>query len=172
MNPQRPNCLNNDYVKGGKVLREAYTSLFEGFASIVNTQGNLLEGSSEKIMSELSVSGDHFKGTHIKNVPNIDQKIKRVGDYQSERSKKYKGFQDELESDCTGSRDGKENLDKEKVGRSMNKTWGSWAQSLHHIAMHPEKHKDNFIEISDDVVVLNDLYPKVNKILTPFFICD
>ncbi|CBI18255.3 unnamed protein product, partial [Vitis vinifera] len=111
MNRQRPNCLNNDYVKGSKVLREAYTSLFEGFASIMNTQGNLLEGSSENLRSELS----------------------RVG------------------------------LNNEKIGRNMTKTWGSWAQSLYHIAMHPEKHKDNLIEISDDVVVLNDLYPKAQR---------
>lgn len=163
MNRQRPNCLNNDYVKGSKVLREAYTSLFEGFASIMNTQGNLLEGSSENLRSELSVSQDHFKGNHIKNVPNHDQKIKRVGVYESETSKKCKGFQDEHEFDCTESKEGKDNLNNEKIGRNMTKTWGSWAQSLYHIAMHPEKHKDNLIEISDDVVVLNDLYPKVNK---------
>lgn len=173
MNPQRPNCLNNDYVKGSKVLREAYTSLFEGFASIVNTQGKFLAESSEKLRSEVSVSQDHFRGNHIKNVPNNDQKIKRVGAYESERSKKCKGFQDELESDCTESRDGKENLNNEKIGRSMTKTWGSWAQSLYHIAMHPEKHKDTLIEISDDVVVLNDLYSKVNKtsISLSVFIC-
>ena len=170
MNPQRPNCLNNDYVKGSKVLREAYTSLFEGFASIVNAQGNLLEESSEKLRSEVSVSQDHFKGNHIKNVPINDQKIKRVGAYESERSKKCKGFQDEPESDCAESRDGMENLNNEKIGKSMTKNWGSWAQSLYRIAMHPEKHNDNLIEISDDVVVLNDLYPKVNKISTFHFL--
>ncbi|KAL6337602.1 hypothetical protein AAG906_037195 [Vitis piasezkii] len=163
MNPQRPNCLNNDYVKGSKVLCEAYTSLFEGFASIINTQGNLLEGSSENLRSELSVSQDHFTGNHIKNVPNHDQKIKRVGVYESETSKKCKGFQDEHEFDCTESKEGKDNLNNEKIGRNMTKTWGSWAQSLYHIAMHPEKHKDNLIEISDDVVVLNDLYPKAQR---------
>lgn len=163
MNRQRPNCLNNDYVKGSKVLREAYTSLFEGFASIMNTQGNLLEGSSENLRSELSVSQDHFKGNHIKNVPNHDQKIKRVGVYESETSKKCKGFQDEHEFDCTESKEGKDKLNNEKIGRNMTKTWGSWAQSLYHIAMHPEKHKDNLIEISDDVVVLNDLYPKAQR---------
>ena len=41
------------------------------------------------------------------------------------------------------------------------RTWGSWAQALHQTAMHPDKHKDAVIEISDNFVVLNDLYPKV-----------
>ncbi|XP_074587896.1 transcription factor bHLH140 isoform X2 [Curcuma longa] len=38
MNPQRPNCLNNDYVEGCKVLRNAYSSLFANFASILENQ--------------------------------------------------------------------------------------------------------------------------------------
>ncbi|KAG5071189.1 hypothetical protein JHK86_006400 [Glycine max] len=29
--------------------------------------------------------------------------------------------------------------------------------------MHPEKHKDDLLEISDDAVVLNDMYPKAQK---------
>ncbi|KAL1549110.1 transcription factor bHLH140 [Salvia divinorum] len=40
MNPKRPNCLKDDYTKGCKILREAYSSLFEGFASIVKPYGN------------------------------------------------------------------------------------------------------------------------------------
>lgn len=53
MNPKRPNFLNNDYIKGGEVLREAYSSLFEGFASIVRSQETLNKEPKEKIGSIL-----------------------------------------------------------------------------------------------------------------------
>ncbi|KAL2509968.1 transcription factor bHLH [Forsythia ovata] len=45
----------------------------------------------------------------------------------------------------------------------MTKAWGSWAKALYSIAMHPDKHKNVVIEILDDVVVLNDLYPKAQR---------
>lgn len=38
LNPQRPNCLKDNYDEGCKILREAYSSLFEGFATILETQ--------------------------------------------------------------------------------------------------------------------------------------
>ncbi|KAI9077760.1 hypothetical protein K1719_040246 [Acacia pycnantha] len=131
MNPQRPDCLNNDYNKGCKILREAYTSLFEAFASIVRT------------------------GT--------EQKSKRDVDHGSEKSKKYKGSQDDVELNCSGTKVVNIDSSDKKSDGSLNKTWGSWAQALHQIAMHPEKHKDELLEISEDVVVLNDLYPKAKK---------
>ncbi|KAI3781640.1 hypothetical protein L2E82_11660 [Cichorium intybus] len=112
MNPKRPNCLKDDYQKGCKVLRDAYTSLFENFASIVTIQ--------EKISDS-------------------------DGDVGTERNKKFKGFTEESES------------------KKVNKEWGSWAQALYKIAMHPEKHGNGVIEILDDVVVLNDVYPKAQK---------
>ncbi|KAG6427669.1 hypothetical protein SASPL_111915 [Salvia splendens] len=40
MNPKRPDCLKADYTKECKILREAYSSLFEGFVSIVKSYGN------------------------------------------------------------------------------------------------------------------------------------
>lgn len=60
-------------------------------------------------------------------------------------------------------------MELEKVKQKSEKiaakrTWGSWAQALHQTAMHPEKHKDGIIEISDDFVVLNDLYAKVGPL--------
>ncbi|XP_054791901.1 LOW QUALITY PROTEIN: transcription factor bHLH140-like [Prosopis cineraria] len=130
MNSQRPDCLNNDYNKGCKILREAYTSLFEAFASIVKA------------------------GT--------EQKSKRDADHGSEKSKKYKGSQDDVEVNFTGNK--VVNIDSSnKKLMPLNKTWGSWAQALHLIAMNPEKHKNELLEISEDVVVLNDLYPKAQK---------
>ncbi|XP_010253810.1 PREDICTED: transcription factor bHLH140 isoform X2 [Nelumbo nucifera] len=141
MNPQRPNCLGNDYIKGCKILSEAYSSLFEGFASIVRNQTKTV--------------------------------VKRGGNYGSESNKKCKGLREEplvhmmseldekaILSVSTDTME-KEGLEHDKVGG--NKVWGTWAQALYHIAMHPEKHKNDLIEISDDVVVLNDLYPKAQK---------
>ncbi|KAF7845305.1 Transcription factor bHLH140 [Senna tora] len=131
MNPQRPNCLNNDYNKGCKILKEAYTSLFEAFASIVRT--------------------------------GAEQKNKRDVDHGSEKSKKYKGAEDNSELNIIDSRVEMVDSSSKKTDGSMNRTWGSWAQALHQMAMHPEKHKNDLLEISEDVVVLNDLYPKAQK---------
>ncbi|XP_073525788.1 uncharacterized protein [Phyllobates terribilis] len=50
---------------------------------------------------------------------------------------------------------------KNKMGAS--KTWGSWAQALYNIAVHPEKYKNDIFEVTNDVVVLNDAYPKAKK---------
>lgn len=107
MNPERPNCLDNDYIKGCKILQDAYSSLFEGFLSIAKTQVKFPKKSSRNILSGPSVPEDKISGT-------------------------------------------------------MTKSWAPWVQSLYNIAMQPEKYKDEVLEASDDVVVLNDRYPKVN----------
>lgn len=157
MNPERPNCLNNDYSTGCKILREAYTSLFEGFASIVKTQAKL---------PKRTVESPGFKRSEVQNhldsAPRIsDQKIKRENFHESDRSKKCKGSQAEVGTDISDSSVTKVNLSNEKCDGSAKKAWGSWAQALYNIAMQPEKHKDDVLEISDDVVVINDLYSKV-----------
>ncbi|KAG5060395.1 hypothetical protein JHK87_001424 [Glycine soja] len=161
MNPQRPNCLNNDYNKGCKILQDAYTSLFEGFASIVRNQTWHPVGKSENLERkslELQVQSDCSRNYFTKT----DQKSKRDVDHGLGKSKKYKGTRDDSGLTFTDSRN--ENVDSEhRTERSMTKTWGSWAQALHQIAMHPEKLKDDLLEISDDVVVLNDMYPKARK---------
>ncbi|KAJ0228903.1 Transcription factor bHLH140 [Hirschfeldia incana] len=69
MNPNRPDCLNNDYTKGCKILREAYTSLFEGFLSTVQDQSKLPKRNNQATMAD------------------------------SERNKKYKGTQDKARTD-------------------------------------------------------------------------
>ncbi|KAI3892129.1 hypothetical protein MKX03_012371, partial [Papaver bracteatum] len=48
MNPQRPHCLNSDYDKGCKILREAYSSLFDCFASIRSKREGVFESDSNK----------------------------------------------------------------------------------------------------------------------------
>jgi aprataxin len=162
MNPQRPNCLDNDYITGCKVLSDTYTSLFEGFASVARSQEKLAKGSNENHGPNPSELQDHTEGVNMKHSPNNDQKSKREGDHDNDRSKKCKGSQDEVGADIPGSRTGKLEKNNDKIDGSMTKVWGSWAQTLYHTAMHPERHMDVVLEISDNVVVLNDLYPKVN----------
>jgi aprataxin len=173
MNPQRPNCLDNNYITGCKVLRDTYTSLFEGFASVARSQEKLAKGSSENHGPNPSELQDYTEGVNMKHSPNNDQKSKREGDRDNGRSKKCKGSRDEVGADIPGCRTGKLEKNNDKNDGSMMKVWGSWAQALYHIAMHPERHKDVVLEISDNVVVLNDLYPKVNLhcLLFSLFLC-
>ncbi|KDP22862.1 hypothetical protein JCGZ_00449 [Jatropha curcas] len=164
MNPRRPNCLNGDYTKGCKILRDAYTSLFDGFVSILRELPNLMTRSSENLVSEQSLQDT----SHVvlgNRLTNGDQKIKRDGDCVSERSKKCKESHNGIgvESTCSGSTHGNACGDNSKIDESPAKSWSSWAQALYHIAMHPERHKGELLEISDDAVVLNDLYPKAKK---------
>lgn len=130
MNPNRPDCLNNDYTKGCKILREAYTSLFEGFLSTVEDQSKLPKRNNQATASD------------------------------SERNKKYKGTQDmAIASNMkSGTVD-----DARDGGKKRSKGWSSWALALHVIAMHPEKHENVVLESSDDIVVINDQYPKARK---------
>lgn len=107
MNPRRPNCLDNDYVNGCKVLGDAYSSLFKGFLSIANTQVKVPR-SSGSILSGPSKLEDEISGT-------------------------------------------------------KTKTWAPCLQALYNIAMQPEKHNKQVLEASDDVVVLNDIYPKAKQ---------
>ncbi|KAI3472870.1 hypothetical protein Pfo_029942 [Paulownia fortunei] len=152
MNPQRPDCLKDDYVQGCKILREAYSSLFEGFVSIVRSHGVFSKHNSGRSLE----SGD------LQEVipSNDDQKAKREAVYESDKNKKYKGFQEDLKPGVSSSMDGKKILDK-KV--NTTKAWGSWAQALHNVAMLPDKHKNVVLEMSDDVVVINDAYPKAQR---------
>ncbi|KAK7390348.1 hypothetical protein VNO78_25653 [Psophocarpus tetragonolobus] len=163
MNPQRPNYLNNDYIKGCKILEDAYTSLFEGFASIVRNKPGKTEGKSENLERkslELQVQSDSCSRNRFANT---DRKSKRDADHGLEKSKKYKGTQDGFGLTFIDSRVAKVDTEHKRTERSTSKAWGSWTQALHQIAMHPEKHKGDLLEISEDVVVLDDMYPKARK---------
>ncbi|KAJ6755701.1 APRATAXIN [Salix purpurea] len=164
MNPQRPNSLNNDYNKGCSILREAYTSLFTGFLSILRSRSKLPRRISEKLaLTPLDLKDPSLDPRN--HLTNSDQKIKRDDGCVYERSKKCKGANNETVADISApsSTYGKVTGDKIKLEGPTSKTWGSWAQALYHIAMHPEKHKDELLEVLDDVLVLNDLYPKACK---------
>ncbi|XP_058214623.1 transcription factor bHLH140 isoform X2 [Rhododendron vialii] len=161
MNPKRPNFLNKDYKKGCEVLREAYSALFEGFASIVKSQETFFKEPTGKLESVQLVSLVDFNIPRKNQFSNADQKVKREDVYESERNKKYKGLHGEHCSK-TGATNGNDDAQNEKNG-SMSKAWVAWAQSLYRIATNPEKHKNDVMEISDDIVVVNDLYPKAKR---------
>ncbi|KAK4483796.1 hypothetical protein RD792_011000 [Penstemon davidsonii] len=137
MNPQRPDCLKDDYVHGSELLRKAYTSLFEGFSSIVR--------------SNIEV---HYT--------NDDHKLKREAAYEFDENKKYKGCEQDTQPGLSDFRDVRK-IPDEKVSLETTKTWGSWAQALYNIAMHPENHTKVVLETLDDVVVMNDAYPKAKR---------
>ncbi|XP_019089881.1 PREDICTED: transcription factor bHLH140-like isoform X3 [Camelina sativa] len=138
MNPNRPDNLNNDYTKGCKTLREAYTSLFEGFLSVVQDQSKFPKRSNQTALSD---SGENIKE-------------------DSERNKKYKGSQDNA---VTNNMESGSLEDTRDSGKKMSKEWSTWALALHTIAMHPERHENIVLEFSDNIVVINDQYPKARK---------
>lgn len=140
MNPMRPDCLKGDYTKGCKILREAYTSLFEGFVSIVKSHGVVSRHSSIRSLE----SGHPLIQEKILNKEN--QNGKREAVYKPENNKKSKpdaNSQNEVKKGNTA------------------KTWSKWSLDLYNIAMHPSSHVKKVLEIYDDVVVMNDAYPKV-----------
>ncbi|XP_074264571.1 transcription factor bHLH140-like [Silene latifolia] len=151
MNPERPNCLNNNYDEGCKILREAYSSLFEGFRTILKSQTIATERGSGK--------------THLKQSDNTssDQKIKDEDGCSNERSKKHKGLKYEIDCDLADVRKEMQQLDKVKKNTSTSKAWASWALALYNIAMNPQKHEKDVLETTADVVVINDAYPKAEK---------
>lgn len=169
MNPMRPDYLKNDYAKGCKILHEAYNSLFENFASIAQSHIGKQNGKAEMLASG---------GTS----PN-DTKMKREDSHGSERMKKHKlipptmtakqhqdcakanvpNYHDKSMPSSAAQNQAREGDDK-KSGVGTSKTWGSWAQALYELAVNPNKYKntDSILEISDEFVVLKDLYPKVH----------
>lgn len=154
MNPMRPDCLKGDYVKGCKILREAYSSLFEEFFSVLRSHGEISKHNKEGVLK----SGDIQGVTHS----NDEHKSKRESTYKSDKNKKYKGSQGDQVVDASNSMDRKEiHIQKAKKAGSA-KTWASWAKALHNIAMHPHKHENVVLELLDDVLVMNDAYPKVS----------
>ncbi|XP_020585872.1 transcription factor bHLH140 isoform X2 [Phalaenopsis equestris] len=164
MNPQRPNCLKDDYEKGCKVLYEAYTSLFNKFASIALRQNYQKEYCGDS-KCEPSSSFGNFFGSVVERQPSLSEPMSKrevSHDYDSNKKSKANG------GDFGSLSQGFVVLEKEKqnsegTDRSAKISWGSWAHALHQIAMHPEKHSRDVIEISDDFVVINDLYPKATK---------
>ncbi|KAI4331613.1 hypothetical protein MLD38_029787 [Melastoma candidum] len=151
MNPQRPNCLNGDYNEGCRILRQAYTALFEGFLSILSTtKPSTRDG-------EMFHRTEHGIG---EDIGNGEQRNKRDGEFAAASSKKSRGHQVDAEYGGTNSKPRDNSETRQKVN---TKGRGSWAQALHQTAMHPERHPDVVMEVLDNVVVIKDLYPKAEK---------
>ncbi|MQL80041.1 hypothetical protein Taro_012463 [Colocasia esculenta] len=171
MNPQRPNCLQNDYVKGCKILRDAYSSLFNNFMSIV--QSSVTTESSKQLVPQFLESKEQL--SNRSHCSDSDLKNKREVVYDPESNKKWRGEHTVLQED-EGKSTRLESIGKmthlpyrssvpdvkmeENTDGRGKKTWSSWAQALHQTVMHPEQHKDDILEVSDDFVVLCDRYPK------------
>ncbi|XVF55062.1 hypothetical protein PTKIN_Ptkin06aG0006600 [Pterospermum kingtungense] len=96
MNPERPNCLDDNYIKGCKILQDTYSSLFEGFLSIAKTQVKFPNGISQNIQSKLSIPEDKTKDSLRNHFSQSDQEIIRNGNYVSERGKKCKESENEV----------------------------------------------------------------------------
>ncbi|XVF08309.1 hypothetical protein REPUB_Repub06bG0215400 [Reevesia pubescens] len=95
MNPYRPNCLDNDYIKGCKVLQDAYSSLFEGFLSIAKTQVKSPDRSCQSIQLDLSVPEDKTEDILRNCFSQSDQEIKKYGNCRS-GGKKCKESENEV----------------------------------------------------------------------------
>ncbi|KAF6151565.1 hypothetical protein GIB67_021751 [Kingdonia uniflora] len=119
-------------------------------AAIFNAAGLDLEIATKEIAGSLSPGK-----TLVVPLPSTSALYRKEGDaYEPERIKKSRGLKN-----ATGNEDGMFDATEKKP----EKTWGSWSLALYNIAMNPERHKNILIEILDDVVVLNDLYPKAEK---------
>ncbi|KAK9668510.1 hypothetical protein RND81_13G065600 [Saponaria officinalis] len=162
MNPERPYCLNSNYDEGCKILGEAYSSLFEGFRSILKSQMLTAEGESGK--SRLNHSEVLESSVAEHGDPKTSDKKSNGDDvYGNERSKKHKGLNFEIGCDLDDFRKKMQQLDKAKKKAGSSKAWASWAQALYNIAMNPQKHEKDVLELTADVVVINDAYPKAKK---------
>lgn len=161
MNPQRPNCLDGNYAEGCRILQKAYTSLFEGFISTLTAEEKSAPESNKslKLTSHSLHRNAHEPDRHQ---PNSDQKNKREDVCESGNSKKSRGSLDDAKLDIITHPEVREtNQVSERTSKSMTMGWGSWSQALYRIAMHPERHKDEALEVTEDVVVTKDVYPKV-----------
>lgn len=185
MNPQRPNYLKDDYVKGCKVLYGAYSSLFNNFSSIALSQNYQKDYRGHSKSEPFKSVGEFFESAVESQSSISEQTSKRGVLHGSDSNKKCACNSSLLSSDwnkpnstplkiyfisakCKGDlgslSQGFVYLKEEKSERtdhSAKSSWGSWAHALHQVAMHPEKHNRDVIEISDDFVVINDLYSKV-----------
>lgn len=156
MNPQRPNCLKDDYVKGCNILRDAYTSLFDNFVSITRIQKYQIEcgrdsnpGPSESVNKFFEAIVEHT--SKRESIPDSDS---------NKRSKSNENLGSLTHGPNILEIEKQKN---ERTDHPVKRSWGSWAQALHQVAMHPEKHEGDVIEITDDYVVINDVYPKAKK---------
>ncbi|KAF3778919.1 Transcription factor [Nymphaea thermarum] len=187
MNPNRPNYLGKDYVKGCDVLRRAYSSLFCSFASIAQTAKLPVEHSQKCITGP--IGENHIQeNLNDHSIKNAEQKVKREGlrELDTESNRKCKGESPVLpKGDLSHSSFGckrystgssvdepledmparvETNVEsKEKSINEYKKSWASWTQCLYHIAMHPDEHRKEVIELSESTVTIYDLYPKAKK---------
>ncbi|KAH9310082.1 hypothetical protein KI387_037993, partial [Taxus chinensis] len=136
MNPQRPNYLKGDYVKGCKVLHDTYSSLFESFSSICKAQQSLISnrGIPESKSSDkeiLPAKTNQVKETKVSGTSNafavLMQSSKKNSSFVSDKKMKRQDVSDlEVHKRCkidapehlTTSKD--DSLIDEAAGLSLN----------------------------------------------------
>ncbi|MCO5551935.1 hypothetical protein L7F22_005442 [Adiantum nelumboides] len=191
MNPQRPNCLQGDYVEGSKLLRDAYTCMFRAWASQV-------ESLSSKLISQ-GVRSDKKEGPRDAFTVLMQSAKRKLGTVDSDRIAKY-FFQGTGQEETEASM--KHTLPMENISEfkfqdfnpptnvdlfftqnkpavhadgaqgcgsslssdlSKSKHWEPWAETLRNMALHPEHHKDTILQVTDQAIVINDKFPKGRK---------
>ncbi|KAI5068388.1 hypothetical protein GOP47_0016733 [Adiantum capillus-veneris] len=191
MNPERPNCLQGDYVEGSKLLRDAYSCMFRAFASHV-------ESLSNKPMSKISVFDKRESPPNAFTVlmqsskrklgtADSDQKGKNsrwgTGQEEAEASMKYTLPMETANGskfqDCNIPRSDGVLLPQNKPVIGMDqaqgcsfssssepsklKHWEPWADALRTMVLHPEQHKDTILQVTNEAIVISDKFPKGKK---------
>ncbi|KAG6556035.1 hypothetical protein Mapa_001976 [Marchantia paleacea] len=100
MNPQRPNCLADDYVEGCKILRNAYASLFENFASLFRTKPMFVDNYTSRV--ETGSTNQKPKLNAFQVLMQASKRKGEVGDISLKREKGEKVRVIEDSVTCSG----------------------------------------------------------------------
>ncbi|KAL2630199.1 hypothetical protein R1flu_014885 [Riccia fluitans] len=186
MNPQRPNCLSNDYIEGCKILRNAYSSLFENFATVAQVKPVVADSGLRKVGTRNFNTGPKLNAFQV--LMQASKRKGEMGDTASKREKGEKvrvvedgvaclrgehaeGGQPSLPSDA-GSHQGStlaeiqgNNSVGQQVRKKVDRKWDHWSLALYKIALHPDDapSKNSLLEVTDSAVVMEDLYPKAKR---------
>ncbi|XP_024536868.1 transcription factor bHLH140 isoform X2 [Selaginella moellendorffii] len=145
MNPQRPNCIADDYSQGCRLLRQCYAALFSTFASIAKGQASKAKVTASPASNSSSPGGKPRDAFAVMM-----------------QASKRKNVTGEEGNPASGTGTLKAAVE-EKAATKKPVNWPAWAQALHDVAFHPEKHSNVVLEVTDDCVVLPDLYAKAKK---------
>eukprot|EP00250_Pteridium_aquilinum_P003499 c13818_g1_i1 orf=361-2667(-) len=169
MNPQRPNCLQGDYIEGCKVLRDAYSCMFRAFASQVESQSANPIGQSSGVSPLTAKPRDAFavlmQSTKRKSViagSELKAKHSRQDTGQEEADVKLEYGSNVQEHINSGSIDCEGEAQRPNE-RFKSKKWETWAEALRKMALHPEQFRDMILQVTEQTIVIIDKFPKGRK---------
>ncbi|KAH7429064.1 hypothetical protein KP509_09G029000 [Ceratopteris richardii] len=187
MNPQRPNCLQGNYVEGSKLLRDAYSCMFRAFASCVESQSdqpvnqitNPCKSKDKQNAFTILMQSAKRKSWTVDNSMKAKHHRQTTGQQEAESSMKSisAGESDDtfhkLELDgakSTAESQGRSIISKGEIQRpslstgvSKVKQGDAWTEALRNIALHPEHYQNMTLKVTDQAVVINDKFPKARK---------